>query len=252
MGYASTRLTRTVNVASHRATARVRRNGPFVKDPDTVLIRPSTLRIGLIIGLAAALAGCKSRGLDETGGVTITRSICPAVALPAYTGDVTLFNPPSSRDSSAIDVVATITDLRGACNDVKPADLTSNITFRVLGQRTSASGARDVVLPYFITVMRGGTGVLSKSVGRVQLHFDDGQLRAETTGSGTATVSRELSTLPPSINQRITRRRRAGEADAAVDPMSDPKVRAAVRSASFEVLVGFQLTEDQLSYNARR
>ena len=241
-----------VNVASHYGAARVSRDGSLVKDYAAVPIRPSTLRIGLIIGLAAALAGCKHRGIDETGGVTITRSICPAVALPAYTGDITLFDPPSSRASSAIDVVATITDLRGACNDVKPADLTSNITFKVLGQRTNASGARDVVLPYFVTVMRGGTGVLSKSIGRVQLHFDDGQLRAETTGTGTATVSRELSTLPPAINQRITRRRRAGEADAAVDPMADPKVRAAVRSASFEVLVGFQLTEDQLSYNARR
>lgn len=212
----------------------------------------STLRIGLILGLAAALAGCKSHGLDDTGGVQITRSICPAVALPAYTGDVTLFNPPSSRDSAAIDVVATITDLRGACNDVPPSDLTSNVTFKVLAQRSSASGARDVVLPYFVTVMRGGTAVLSKSIGRVQLHFDDGQLRAETTGSGTATVSRSMSTLPAAINKRITRKRRPGDADAAVDPMADPKIRAAVRNASFEVLVGFQLTEDQLSYNARR
>ena len=87
-----------------------------------MFIRPSTLRFGLLIGLAAALAGCKSHGLDETGGVTITRSVCPAVALPAYTGDVTLFNPPMMRDASAIDVVATLTDLRGACNDVPPAD----------------------------------------------------------------------------------------------------------------------------------
>jgi hypothetical protein len=210
------------------------------------------IRLGLIFGVAAALAGCKEHGLDYTGGVTITRSICPAVALPAYTGDITLFNPPTSRDSSAIDVVATITDLRGACNDVAPADLTSNVTFKVLGRRSNASGARDVVLPYFLTVMRSGTSVVSKSIGRVQLHFDDNQLRAETTGSGTATVSRALSTLPPAINQRITRRRRPGEADAAVDPMNDPKVHAAVQSASFEVLVGFQLTEDQLSYNARR
>jgi hypothetical protein len=224
----------------------------LVKDNAAVFIRPSTLRFGLLIGLAAALAGCKSHGLDETGGVTITRSVCPAVALPAYTGDVTLFNPPMMRDASAIDVVATLTDLRGACNDVPPADLTSNVTFKVLGRRSNATGARDVVLPYFVTVMRSGTSVVSKSVGRVQLHFDDGQLRAETTGSGTATVSRALSTLPPAINQRITRKRRAGEADAAVDPMNDPKVRAAVKSASFEVLVGFQLTEDQLAYNARR
>lgn len=215
-------------------------------------IRPSLIRTGLILGVAATLAACKSHGLDETGGMTITRSVCPAVALPAYTGDVTLFDPPTSREESAIDVVATITDLRGACNDVPPADLTDNITFKVYARRSSGNGARDVVLPYFVTVMRAGTNIVSKSIGRVQLHFDDGQLRAETTGTGEATVSRALSTLPEAINRRITRRRRAGEADAAVDPMADPKVRAAVKSASFEVLVGFQLTEDQLSYNARR
>jgi hypothetical protein len=210
------------------------------------------IRIGLLLGLSGVLIGCKSKGLDETGGLAVTRSICPAVALPAYTGDVTLFDPPTSRDSSAIDVVATLTDLRGACNDVPPADLTSNITFKVLGRRSNASGPRDVVLPYFVTVVRSGTSVLSKSIGRVALHFEPGQYRAETTGTGQAVVSRSLSTLPPDVTKRLTRKRRAGDADAAVDPMADPKVRTAVRSASFEVLVGFQLTEDQLAYNARR
>jgi hypothetical protein len=223
-----------------------------LKDPADVPIRPSIIRSGLILGAVAALAGCKGHSLDDTGGLKITRSICPAVALPDYTGDVTLFDPPSSREASAIDVVATITDLRGACNDVPPADLTSNITFKVLARRTNSAGARDVVLPYFLTVMRAGTQIVSKSISRVSLHFDDGQLRAEATGSGQATVSRAMSTLPTEINQRITRRRKAGEADAAVDPMADPKVKAAVASASFELLVGFQLTEDQLSYNARR
>ena len=215
-------------------------------------IRLPMLRTGLILGVAAALAGCKSHGLDETGGMTITRSVCPAVALPAYTGDVTLFNPPTSRDESAIDVVATITDLRGACNDVPPADLTDNVTFKVYARRSNATGSRDVVLPYFVTVMRAGTIIVSKSIGHVTLHFDNGQQRAVATGTGEATVSRALSTLPPDINRRITRRRRPGDADAAVDPMADPKVHAAVLNASFEVLVGFQLTEDQLAYNAKR
>ena len=50
----------------------------------------------------------------------------------------------------------------------------------------------------------------------------------------------------------LTRPRKAGEADAAIDPLSDPGVRAAVASATFEQLVGFQLTEDQLKYNATR
>ena len=42
------------------------------------------------------------------------------------------------------------------------------------------------------------------------------------------------------------------DADAAVDPMADPAVRAAVERAHFEVLIGFELTADQLRYNATR
>ncbi|NNC72388.1 MAG: hypothetical protein HKN78_05865, partial [Sphingomonadaceae bacterium] len=51
---------------------------------------------------------------------------------------------------------------------------------------------------------------------------------------------------------RLTRRRRAGDPDAALDPMAAPEVRTAVNNATFEVLVGFQLEPDQLEYNATR
>ena len=47
----------------------------------------------------AACAG--GNEFDETGGIRITRSACPAVAIPAYTGDITLFDPPASRDARA-------------------------------------------------------------------------------------------------------------------------------------------------------
>ena len=59
-------------------------------------------------------------------------------------------------------------------------------------------------------------------------------------------------TLPENIRQQLTRRRKPGDPSAAIDPMADPAVREAVRKASFEVLVGFQLTQDQLAYNATR
>ncbi|HYX47144.1 MAG TPA: hypothetical protein VE820_10040, partial [Sphingomicrobium sp.] len=58
--------------------------------------------------------------------------------------------------------------------------------------------------------------------------------------------------LPDSVRQILTRPRKAGEAEAAVDPMADPRVQKAVANATFEHLVGFQLTQDQLKYNATR
>ena len=65
-------------------------------------------------------------------------------------------------------------------------------------------------------------------------------------------MNRAAATLPPEIEQRLTRKRKAGDADAAVDPLANPDVRAAVQKASFELLVGFQLSDAQLQYNATR
>lgn len=184
-------------------------------------------------------------------GVTATRSACPAVAIPAATGDVTLFNPEGSRDASAIDVVASITNLRSTCSESGDVIVT-NVTFDVHAQRRDGRGTREVVLPYFAAAVQGGTQVQSKSVSRVGLRFADGELRASASASATGQVSRAAVTLPAEIHQQITRRRKPGDPSAAIDPMADPVVREAVRRASFEVLVGFQLTQDQLAYNATR
>ena len=201
--------------------------------------------------LPLALAGCTKDGEVTATGITVTRSACPAVAIPAATGDITLFSPESSRTSDAIDVVAHITNVRSTCSDTGENILT-NVTFEVRGQRRDASGAREVVLPYFAAVVQGGTNVVAKSVSRVGLRFEDGQLRASTTATAAGQVLTSAATLPEDIRRQVTRQRRPGDADAAVDPMADPAVREAVRRASFELLVGFQLTQDQLAYNATR
>lgn len=197
------------------------------------------------------LAGCSTEGRITEMGVITTRSACPAVAIPAATGDVTLFNPENSRDESAIDVVATITNIRSTCDESGNVIVT-NVTFDVLAQRRDPRGARDVVLPYFVADVHAGSDLVSKSMGRVGLHFADGQIRAQTSGSATSQVQRTAVTLPEDVRRQVTRERKAGDPDAAIDPMADPKVRDSVRAATYEVLVGFQLTRDQLAYNATR
>ena len=45
---------------------------------------------------AAALAGCSKEGdivVEQGVGITALRSVCPAVGVPDFTGNVTLFNP---------------------------------------------------------------------------------------------------------------------------------------------------------------
>lgn len=198
------------------------------------------------------LAGCAKDGdFDSSGGIAVTRSTCPAVAVPSNTGDITLFDPAGSTDSRAIDVVATITNVRSTCSDVGE-DVVVTATFDVQARRNSGAGARDVVLPYFATVVQGGRAVVSKRVSRVSVHFNDGELRATGRGGGNANVNRAAVTLPAEMLERITRRRKAGDADAAIDPLADPEVREAVTRTSFELLLGFQLTQAQLQYNATR
>lgn len=201
--------------------------------------------------IALILAGCSTEGQIRESGVVVNRSACPAVAIPAETGDITLFNPENSRDAAAIDVVANLTNVRSTCDETG-ANIVSSVTFDVQAQRRNATGARDVVLPYFAVVVQGGTNVISKSVGRVGLHFDAGQLRASSRGTASGSISRAAATLPEDVRQQITRERKPGDAAAALDPLADPKVRDAVRASSFELLIGFQLTPDQIRYNATR
>jgi hypothetical protein len=209
----------------------------------------SKVAVAALIGLS--IAGCSREGEITSAGIITHYSACPSVAIVAPTGDITLFNPPASRDAAAIDVVATMTNVRSSCNETG-ANIVSTATFDIQARRSDNRGAREVVVPYYASVVQGGTSVVSKSVTNVVLRFADGDYRASATGAANASVNRAAATLPEDIRRQITRERRPGDADAAIDPMSDPAVRAAVQRASFEVLLGFNLTPEQLRYNATR
>ena len=200
---------------------------------------------------ALGLFGCRHEGDIMETGILTSYTACPPVAIAAPAGDVTLFDPPSSRDASAIDVVADMTNVRSTCDD-SGEFINVPVTFDVQARRRDSHGARDVVLSYFVSVVQGNTNVVAKRVSRVALHFADGQLRASTSAAGSAQVLRSAATLPEDIRRQITRERRPGDPNAAVDPMADPAVHAAVERARFEILLGFQLDQDQLRYNATR
>jgi hypothetical protein len=214
------------------------------------------LRLAAILMTGAALAGCAQKGelvLQEGVGVTAVRTVCPAVGVPDYTGDITTFRVPGDTSAANIDVTAAITNVRSTCDDVSGgARVYTNATFDVLARRTDVRGARTVTLPYYSVVLRGGTSVTTKRVGQVTLSFADGQERAQARAQAGAYVDRAEATLPADVRDQITRKRKAGDEDAAIDPLSDPAVKAAVARATFELLVGFQLTEQQLAYNATR
>ncbi|MCZ8137216.1 MAG: hypothetical protein O9266_13010 [Porphyrobacter sp.] len=207
-----------------------------------------------VLAATAALAACAGEGelvLDQGVGITSVLSTCPAVGIPDYTGDITTFRSGADRSMASLDVSAAMTNLRTVCNDTGEK-VYSEATFDVHARRTDTRGARTVTLPYFVTVLRGGSAVVSKRVGQVTLTFADGQERAVGTAKVGSFVNRADAALPEDIREKITRRRRAGEVDAALDPLADPEVKAAIARTRFEMLVGFQLTEEQLAYNVTR
>ncbi|MDP9424169.1 MAG: hypothetical protein M3Q19_15295 [Pseudomonadota bacterium] len=221
------------------------RTGAFDEGSHIVKRRLTALALVLIA------TGCSREGEIAQGGIYITRSACPQVGVPAATGDITLFNPANRTDAAALDVSAAITNVRSTCDEAG-ANVVSTVTFDVVGTRRDVAQARSVVLPYFSVAMQAGTQVVAKRVGHVGLNFAAGSARAQTSGQATIQVSRAAATLPEEIRRDLTRTRKADDPDAAVDPLSRPGVRDAVARATFEHLVGFQLTDAQLRYNATR
>ncbi len=213
----------------------------------------ATLALSVAVA-AGLLTGCSRDGeLDISSGVGVstTRTGCPVVAVPDGTGDITLFNPESSQDASAIDVVATITNVRPTCNE-GGEKIYSQASFDVQARRNDVRGARTVTVPYFTSVVQGGSAVVAKRLGQVTLQFADGQPRATATAQAASFIDGASARLPADIVAKITKKRKPGDADAALDPLADPEVRAAVVRSSFEMLIGFQLTENQLKYNVTR
>jgi hypothetical protein len=201
----------------------------------------------------AALGACSQEGelvVDQGVGITSVLTSCPAVGIPDYTGDVTLFSG-SGKTASDLDLTAAMTNLRSNCDDGGEKVYTT-ATFDVVARRADVRGARTVTLPYFVTALRAGSAVVSKRVGEVTLTFADGEERAMASGNAASYVDRSASSLPEDIREQITRRRRPGDPEAALDPLADPEVKAAIARTRFEMLLGFQLTEDQLAYNATR
>jgi hypothetical protein len=204
--------------------------------------------------IMASLAGCAKDGeldLSSGVGISVTRTGCPTVAIPDGTGDITLFNTAGSQDANAIEMVASITNVRPTCNS-GGEKIYSQASFEVQARRNDVRGAKTVTLPYFTTVVQGGSAVVAKRVGQVTLQFADGQPKASATAQAASYVDGNSARLPEEIVQKITKKRKPGDPDAALDPMADPEVRAAVVRSSFEMLIGFQLTEEQLRYNVTR
>ncbi len=190
------------------------------------------------IALALVLGGCASTGdldISEAGaGITAVRTACPTVGVPAGTGDVTLFDPATSRDATAIDVVAAMTDVRSTCGDAG-ADVVTDVTFQVLARRASADGPRDVTLALFhhrgAGRQRGGRQARRPRGGAFRRRPDS--RAASTARPAPASIARRRDAARRRQAPHHAEAQGAASEAAAVDPLSAPDVRAAVLRATF-------------------
>jgi hypothetical protein len=190
--------------------------------------------IRLILPFVAtlALAGCGTGNPLE-----VTRTSCPAVAVVKYANNLTQFAPGSRFSSSGIQLSAQMGNITINCRESAGSTSVSDISFEISAARATATTASQENVPYFVTVIQDGTNILSKQVYAAPLSFGEGALHAAVRQSVSATTP--YVPLPAAPDKKKKRFEEFAED-------SRPK------AAKYEILIGFQLTEEQATYNVQR
>lgn len=181
------------------------------------------------VGLAAmALAGLAIAGC-QTNPLEVTRTSCPAVAVVKHTGTLTRFNPGAEANADQIQLNASIGGLSRQCTE-RGGTVTTTLSYQITVTRPAKGPALSVAVPVFQVVMRDGSTLLAKDVSTVMLVFPEGVDRIQVSQS----LQASTPPLPP-------------------PPKPDPdNPDAPPPRGTYEVLVGFQLTEAEAAYNAAK
>ena len=142
---------------------------------------------------------------------------CPEVALLANTERLVQFRPGPGRDIIDIVTEAQITNLRSAC-EYEDFRVDVNAAFEIIATRGPKAGTASVTIPFFVAVVRPDGRVVAKKVFESKVDFPKGRRRVG---------------LRESVEERV--------------PLSSQTL-----GRDYQILVGFQLTPDQLEYNQLR
>ena len=117
--------------------------------------------------------------------------------------------------------------LRASCTE-DATNVVSTASFDVVATRRDAGEARQVTLPYYNVIAKAAAtssprrSAMSRSTSR------PAGARPRPAGKRRAGSTESAAALPEDVRRELTRNRKAGDPDAAVDPLSDPKIRDAV------------------------
>jgi hypothetical protein len=170
-----------------------------------------------LLGLAVLLAGCSGRsGMQQA----LNTAPCPRIGILADAADLTKFRSAGSQDLSDLELDARIGGFNAKCDYARNGrGLEVVLTMSMRAERGPAATGRTADLPYLIAVVdEAGNRVLSRQAFAARVTFPSNVNRAEIAGE-------EISVTIP------------GSREVA---------------QSRAVLLGFQLSEEQLALNRRR
>lgn len=172
--------------------------------------------VALVAGAAALATSCAS---DKDKAPA-----CPDVAVVADASTVTRFAPGNGRDLLDVDLQAEIADLLSACKDKEKRDgnPVAKVTVApvIVVNRGPANQNRTPRLQYFVSVVDDNQRILQKQIYDLAVTFTENSSRV---------VIRDDD--PPIV-------------------VDVPNASAAARG--YQILVGFQLTAEELAYNRSR
>jgi hypothetical protein len=171
------------------------------------------VRVAAAAGLVAALAACASLNPFKKPE---TRP-CPTVAVLRDAGQLVQYRPGPGRDILDVRYSVDIADITGSCKYSRDA-LEVTVSVDLIFTKGPAAEGAEMSAPYFVAVTRGGDDILAKKI------FD--------------------STIEFPAN-----RRRAGvreEVDQFIRLQPDET------GAAYEIIVGLQVSEEQLERNRKR
>lgn len=161
-----------------------------------------------------ALAGCSGLGLTPPSPQEAALA-CPRVAIVRDLQEVTQFRPGAGRDVSDAVSRAALLDYAGNCEYTSDG-VTVNLKLTLLAERGPALQGTEASYRYFVAVARPGEEVpVAKTEFDVAIGFPAGQTRVMREEELTPKIP-----LPKDSNAK-----------------------------EWRILVGFQLTPDQLEYN---
>lgn len=179
-------------------------------------MRRCSTRIAVSLVVAGAtLVGCSSKDKEM--------NVCPRVAVLTEAGRITSFQPGPGRDILDIDFEGDIGDIIASCEFPDPKKDVRSVTIQVgpvfVFTRGAANSDPKIDFTYFVSVVRDGE-ILSKQQFEAQTSFAANRSRVIAQDND------------PPITVDIPLPYKGAEYE-------------------YEVLVGFQLTADQLAYNRR-